>query len=93
MNTMPIEDIIEKVTQICKKNQVEHLSLFGSFATETATPTSDVDFVVYGCPDLIQLEDEIDEIETLRKIDVFDYDSIKNQFLLEDIEKYGKQIY
>ena len=33
------------------------------------------------------------EIETLRKIDIFDYDSIKNPFLLEDIEKYGKQIY
>ena len=93
MNTMSIEDIIKKVTEICKKNQVEHLALFGSFATGTATPVSDVDFVVYGCTDLIKLEDEIDKIETLRKIDVFDYDSISNQFLLEDIKKYGKQIY
>ena len=93
MNTMPIEVVIEKVTEICKKNHVQHLALFGSFATDTATPTSDIDFVVYGCPDIMQLEDEIDEIETLRKIDIFDYDSINNQFLLEDIKKYGKQIY
>lgn len=84
---MSIEDIIEKVTQICKNNKVEHLSLFGSFATGTATPTSDIDFVVYGCPDIIQLEDEIDEIETLRKIDIFDYNSIHNQFLYQSMQE------
>ena len=25
--------------------------------------------------------------------DIFDFDSIKNEYLLEDIKKYGKQIY
>ena len=62
MNVMPISEIIEKVTMICKKNNVKRLDLFGSFATGTATPTSDID-------------------------------SIKNEYLLEDIKKYGKQIY
>ena len=56
-------------------------------------PTSDIDFVVYGCDNLMQLEDDILQIETLRKIDIFDFDSIKNEYLLEDIKKYGKQIY
>lgn len=93
MNTMPIPELIEKVASICKKNHVEHLKLFGSFATGTATPTSDIDFVVYGCPDIMKLEEDLTEIDTLRKIDIFDYDSIHNPFLLEDIEKYGKQIY
>lgn len=93
MNTMPVLEIIEKVTAICKKNGVKRLDLFGSFATGTATPTSDIDFVVYGCDDMLKLEDDLMEIETLRKIDMFDYDSIDNKFLLEDIEKYGKQIY
>lgn len=93
MNTMPVSEIIEKVTAICKKNGVKRLDLFGSFATGTATPTSDIDFVVYGCDDMLKLEDDLMEIETLRKIDIFDYDSIENKFLLEDIEKYGKQIY
>ena len=59
----------------------------------TSTPTSDIDFVVYGCNNLIKLETDLEQIETLRKIDIFDYDSIHNEFLREDIHKYGKQIY
>ncbi len=67
--------------------------MFGSFATGTAAPTSDIDFVVYGCEDILHLEEAVLEIDTLRKIDIFDYDSIDNEFLLEDLRKYGKQIY
>ena len=93
MNTMPISELIEQVTEICKKNGVKRLDLFGSFATGTSTPTSDIDFVVYGCNNLIKLETDLEQIETLRKIDIFDYDSIRNEFLREDIHKYGKQIY
>ena len=93
MNTMPISELIEQVTEICKKNGVKRLDLFGSFATGTSTPTSDIDFVVYGCNNLIKLETYLEQIETLRKIDIFDYDSIHNEFLREDIHKYGKQIY
>lgn len=93
MNTIPIPELIDRVTEICKKNGVKRLDLFGSFATGTATPTSDIDFVVYGCQDILKLEEDLEEIDTLRKIDIFDYDSIKNKFLLEDIQKYGKQIY
>lgn len=93
MNTMPIPELIDRVTEICKKNDVKRLDLFGSFATGTAMPTSDIDFVVYGCQDILKLEEDLEEIDTLRKIDIFDYDSIKNKFLLEDIQKYGKQIY
>ena len=93
MNVMPIETIIEQVSKACKKNGVERLDLFGSFATGTAAPTSDIDFVVYGCKDILNLEKEIANIDTLRKIDIFEYESIKNEFLKEDIGKYGKQIY
>ena len=93
MNTMPISELIEQVTEICKKNGVKRLDLFGSFATGTSTPTSDIDFVVYGCNNLIKFETDLEQIETLRKIDIFDYDSIHNEFLREDIHKYGKQIY
>lgn len=90
---MSIDDLIEKVAVICRKNGVQRLDLFGSFATGTATPTSDIDFVVYGCKDIFKLESELEDIDSLRKIDIFDYDSIHNPFLLEDIKKYGKQIY
>ena len=90
---MPISEIIDEVTAICKANGVRRLDLFGSFATGTASATSDIDFVVYGCDDILRLEEELMEIDTLRRIDLFDYDSINNEFLLEDIRKYGKQIY
>lgn len=93
MNVMPVSEVIDKVAAICKANGVKRLELFGSFATGTAAPTSDIDFVVYGCEDILRLEEALLEIETLRKIDIFDYESIHNEFLLEDIKKYGKQIY
>lgn len=93
MDIMPISEVINRVTKICRANGVKHLELFGSFATGTATPTSDIDLVVYGCEDMSRLEEAVLEIDTLRKIDIFEYESIENKFLLEDIKKYGKQIY
>ena len=93
MNVMQIPELIERVTEICRRNGVRRLDLFGSFATGTALPTSDIDFVVYGCKDLSKLELDLEEIDTLRKIDIFDFDSIRNEYLLEDIKKYGRQIY
>lgn len=93
MNVMPVMELIDKVAAICRANDVERLDLFGSFATGTALPSSDIDFVVYGCKDILKLERELETIDTLRKIDIFDYDSIHNEFLLEDIRKYGKKIY
>lgn len=93
MNVMPVAELIDRVAAICRANGVKRLDLFGSFATGTASPRSDIDFVVYGCEDISRLEDDLSEIDTLRKIDIFDHDSIKNEFLLEDIRKYGKQIY
>lgn len=90
---MPISEIIDKVAVICKANGVRRLDLFGSFATGTASDTSDIDFVVYGCDDILRLEEELMEIDTLRRIDIFEYEGINNEFLLEDIRKYGKQIY
>ncbi|MFG6333695.1 MAG: nucleotidyltransferase domain-containing protein [Lachnospiraceae bacterium] len=93
MDVMPVSELISKVAAICKAYGVKRLDLFGSHAAGAAAPTSDIDFVVYGCADLLRLEEALSEIDTLRKIDLFDYDSIHNEFLLEDIRKYGKQIY
>lgn len=76
MNVMPTDEIIRRVEAICKKNNVKHLKLFGSFATGTASPGSDIDFVVYGCDYIMKLEKDIDETDTLRTIDIIDYDSI-----------------
>ena len=93
MSMMSIETIIQKMADICRKQGVEHLILFGSFATNTASERSDIDFAVKGCKDILKLEDAVETIETLRRIDVIDYDAVRNRYLKEDIDQYGKQIY
>lgn len=92
-NVMSVEEIILRVEKICRENGVEHLSLFGSHATGNALARSDVDFIVYGCRDMDKLTEEVDNIETLRKIDLFFYEEIRNPYLKEDIKLYGKPIY
>ena len=51
---------------------MEHLALFGSYAKGTATKYSDLDFIIYGPVDMEKLREQIDEIMTLKKIDLFD---------------------
>lgn len=90
---MTFENILQEVTSICRKHHVQHLYLFGSYAAGDQTPSSDIDFVVKGCEDFDKLEDEIQNIMTLKKIDLFDYDHIRNPNLKEDMDLYGKKIY
>lgn len=90
---MTVEDIIEQVTEICKKNHVEHLALFGSHAKGTETKYSDLDFIIYGKADMEQLREQVDEIMTLKKIDLFEYNLCENQYLKEDMNRYARKIY
>lgn len=90
---MTVEEIIEQVTEICKKNHVEHLSLFGSYAKGTATKYSNLDFIIYGKVDMERLQEQVDDIMTLKKIDLFEYDLCRNQYLKEDMDRYGRKIY
>lgn len=93
IETMEIDQLITCVAQICRNLDVKRLDLFGSFATGTASERSDIDFVVYGHVDHEALEMAVNNVGTLRKIDFFYFDEIENKFLLEDIKKYGIQIY
>ena len=90
---MSVDEIIEQVADICKKNRVEHLSLFGSYAKGTQTSYSDLDFIVYGTVDMERLQEQVDEIMTLKKIDLFEYDLCQNKYLKEDMDRYGRKIY
>lgn len=93
MSNLSIDEILEQIKEICEHFHVEHLYLFGSYATGTATPTSDIDIIVKGGDNIVELRECIDQIKTLKKIDVFDYDRCKNRFLKEDMDQYGRQIY
>ena len=87
------DQIISQVTAICRILNVEHLSLFGSYAEDNPHDGSDIDFIVYGVNDIQELKDKIDRISTLTKIDIFDYDNCKNEHLRKDMDSYGKKIY
>lgn len=90
---MTTDEIIAAVTAICRKHQAAHLSLFGSYARGTQTAHSDIDFIVYGVPDFDALQEEIEEIPTLKRIDLFDYDEVCSDYLREDMDNYGRKIY
>ena len=90
---MQIEEVIDKVTEICKANHVKELMLFGSYATGTATDTSDIDFAVKGAEDIELLREQVDVIPTLKKIDLFDYDNCLHSSLKGAMDRYGRKIY
>ena len=88
-----IQKVIDEIKNICLDNRVSHLYLFGSYAKGTELNGSDIDVVVKGVPNYRKLKEEIDNIRTLKIINIFNYDKISNKYLIEDIDKYGKIIY
>ena len=90
---MEIAEILEQVKEICRKDNVSSLVLAGSLAKGTSHPKSDIDIAVYGDFDYFVLADDLDKIDTLRKIDIIDMNTLRNKALEEDIQRYGKVLY
>ena len=76
---MTINSILEEIINLAKKYSASTVILFGSRAKGTATERSDIDIAVSGIPDAENLREELD--------------NCGNQLLLEDIRKYGREIY
>jgi len=89
---MSLDDILTQIVTICRSHHVCHVYLFGSYAAGTARPTSDIDIVIKGGDNLCRLQEEIERIPTLKKIDLFFYDSIKNACLKDDIDQYAIEL-
>lgn len=67
----------EAIADICRRYRVRKLSLFGSLASGTARPESDVDLLVEFIPgqaptgfELVHMRDELQEVFQGRKIDL-----------------------
>ena len=88
-----IQKTLDEIERVCKDNNVSHLYLFGSHAKGTEQIGSDIDVVVKGVRDYKKLKEGFDNIRTLKIINVFNYDTIKNPYLIEDIDQYAKIIY
>lgn len=90
---MQMEEIMERIVEICQRHAVRQTVLFGSRAKGTALERSDIDIAVSGAEDFRAVQEEMEELPTLYKIDVVNLDTCTNKELVEDIEKYGKKIY
>ena len=90
---MTIENILKNIIDLCVQFSADSVILFGSRAKGTNTERSDIDIAVKGVKDIWKLQEKLEEIPTLYKIDLVDLDTCKNQLLMEDIEQYGREIY
>ncbi len=88
----------KRISKLCKQHHVIRLYLFGSFAKNTATAQSDIDFLVtFGNVDLYNYFDNYlnfkEKLESIynRKVDLVEEQTIKNPFLLQSINQ-SKQL-
>lgn len=91
------EKILKEIRNICAKyKNIEKVMLFGSRAIDKERYNSDIDLAIVGEFDFLfceRLKEEFENIPTLLKFDVVDYNNITKQELINDINKYGKVIY
>ena len=89
---MRAEEVIQKVSGICKDFGAKKVILYGSRAKGTARECSDIDIAVTGAEDFDILVEKVEELPTLYSIDLVNMDTCKNELLLEDIRQYGREI-
>jgi uncharacterized protein len=97
VNDMEMDSVIEQIREIAMKYKIDKLVLFGSRARGDHSPVSDYDIAIYAknlsVLDRANFRADIDEIETLKKIDiVFVYDSATDD-LMKNIKRDGVILY
>ncbi|TAF75089.1 MAG: hypothetical protein EAZ53_07105 [Bacteroidetes bacterium] len=96
-----IKPYLPKVIELFKLHKITNAYLFGSVLTEKFDEKSDIDFLVNILPDLDPVEtgghlwDLIYELESLfnRKIDVLTEKSLKNPYLIKELNETKVLIY
>ena len=94
-----MDPILLQITQLVSKYAVDRVVLFGSRANNTFNERSDYDLAFYADGleemDKTALHFELEEIETLKKIDVvwMDGNTTVDQLLVQNIESGGIVIY
>ena len=89
---MKVEEVIQKVTELCRSYHAKEVILYGSRAKGTARDRSDIDIAVTGVHDFDQLVEQVEDLPTLYTVDLLNMDTCRNQLLLEDIRQYGRKI-
>ena len=80
-----------------KHTEIEQVKLYGSRAKGTFSERSDIDLVAYGRGiDRFLVADvllELDDSDIVNMVDMQDYHELKNQQLVEHIDRVGVVIY
>ena len=78
-------------------SKIKTVIIFGSRATGDYKPSSDIDFAILGenidFKFIQHISSEIDELSTPYMYDIVDYNSITNDALRNNIDKFGKVFY
>jgi type I restriction enzyme S subunit len=92
------EHIIDQITKIFEANaKVDKAFIFGSRAKGNYRPDSDIDIAIKGfdivLDDILKLSIALDEIGLTHKIDLINYNRIKEIALVEHIDRVGVEVY
>ncbi|MEM4727850.1 MAG: nucleotidyltransferase family protein [Candidatus Bathyarchaeia archaeon] len=88
----------EKLSEVCEKNDIVFIAVFGSFVRGEHRPESDIDVAIEfdknskkSLFDLLKVEEELSKIFR-RKVDLGIFSSI-NPYVIDDIRREMKVIY
>jgi predicted nucleotidyltransferase len=90
----------KKISELCRKYNVNQLYLFGSYSTGNFTPQSDIDFLVrFDEVDLynyfdnyLELKQNLEQLLNV-PVDLVEEQTVKNPFLLHSINQSKQLIY
>ena len=92
------EGLKEKLAEVCQKNDIVFMAVFGSFVKGKQSPKNDVDIAIEfdkksrkTLLDLVRIEEELTKIFG-RKVDLGIFSSI-NPYIVEDIKREMRVIY
>lgn len=89
---------IERIVSIFKSNlKIDSVILFGSRAIGNYKPGSDIDIALKGSDiklnDILNAKTELDKLSLPYKIDIVLFNRIKEQALIEHIERVGESLF
>ena len=90
------QEIITEIRTIAKKYDIQKIVLFGSRARGTNSPKSDIDLAIFCSPEFKKmghLACDIDDLDTLLKIDTVFINEDTDKKLMQNIGKEGVIIY
>lgn len=92
-----MDNVLREIKEIAIKYNIRKVVLFGSRARGDNTLVSDYDIAVFGeslsAFDKMNFCSDVEEIETLKKIDIVFMDAVLTDDLLKNIKEDGVTIY